>query len=208
MSSEIIDKPNTIGISSATSWSKGDAIRVYALGTDYLFCWDEVPERTKNLIEFLKNRKYIEWPHQEIPSIVVNKTDDGKTITVEIKDTYYKSLITFLLELDNYKTKVILKINGEPTDEFIARTEKEELNIYGTDNLLKEYCWDNDHWHDGKFTDKKFSSNSAPSAISWSNGDAIRVYALGTDNLLKEYCWDNDHWYEGLLSDLRIPIHF
>ena len=100
-----------------------------------LFSWDNIPGNDNvKLINFLKQKFGIDW----IKTEAIKKTDDGKTITVDID---HKSLS---IELNNEKAIVNLKTNDGITDEFIVKTENGELNIYKekyltpmkTDNFL------------------------------------------------------------------------
>ena len=87
----------------------------------YWFSWNEIPGKDKErLIGFLKKRFNIEWAD----SAKIEKIDDDMTIRLSFGKNY------LTLKLNDDETKVILKIDDGRTDEFIAKKEKEKLNIY------------------------------------------------------------------------------
>jgi predicted acylesterase/phospholipase RssA len=86
----------------------------------YLFCWNKIPGAdNEKLMEFLKQDFNIEWTE----NAKIEKTDNGNIIRV------YKGTKSLLLELNDKKTFVYLKINKNKTYEFIVKMENEELNI-------------------------------------------------------------------------------
>lgn len=94
-------------------------------GNLYLFSWNDIPGNdNKRLIGFLKKRFDIEWTD----NVKIEKIDDGKTIRLSFENNFLS------LKLNDDETKVILKIADVRTDEFIAKTEKDKLNIYGNFN--------------------------------------------------------------------------
>ena len=91
----------------------------------YLFSWNDILENDdKRLIGFLKKRIDIEW----LDNAIIEKIDDGKTIKLSFGDN------SIYLKLNDDEINVILKIGGIRTDEFIAKTEKDKLNIYEKGN--------------------------------------------------------------------------
>jgi len=87
----------------------------------YLFSWNDIPGKDNNrLIGFLKKRFDIEW----VDNAKIKKIDDDNTIRLYFKNNF------LTLKLNDDETKVILKIDDVRTDEFIAKTEKDKLNIY------------------------------------------------------------------------------
>lgn len=86
-----------------------------------LFNWDEIPGKESNkFIEFLIKNYEVDW----LKNPDIEKSSDGLTIKVS---TGKKSL---LLIMKDEKTDVTLKISGEKTDSFLAKTENGKLNIY------------------------------------------------------------------------------
>ena len=87
----------------------------------YLFSWGKIPGNDNvRLIEYLNRHFTIEW----VKTAEIEKIDGGRTIKVS---TGNKSLS---LSLNDEKTKVNLKIDGNRTYEFIAKNENSMLNIY------------------------------------------------------------------------------
>ncbi len=94
----------------------------------YLFCWNKIPGAdNEKLMEFLKQDFNIEWTE----NAKIEKTDNGNIIRV------YKGTKSLLLELNDKKTFVYLKIDKNKTYEFIVKMENEELNI-----IKKSEYWD------------------------------------------------------------------
>ncbi|MCD4736932.1 MAG: hypothetical protein K8R53_12885, partial [Bacteroidales bacterium] len=93
----------------------------------HLFSWNDIPGNdNKRLIGFLKKRFDIKWADNAI----IEKCDNDKTIRLSFKHNFLS------LELNDDKTKVILKIDDGRTDEFIAKTENDKLNIYHQANKV------------------------------------------------------------------------
>jgi hypothetical protein len=87
----------------------------------YVFSWMKVPGTDdKRLKEFLGKKYHIDWVY----TAGIAKSEDGKTISISEEDT------TLSLTLNDEDSEVILKIDNIETDEFIAKEENGELNIY------------------------------------------------------------------------------
>lgn len=86
----------------------------------FLFYWDRVPGKDNRLVKLLKQNFDIDW----VETAKIEKMDYGKTIKVSTDKNY------LLLKLNDEKSRVDLKIDDGRTDEFIAKTEDDELNIY------------------------------------------------------------------------------
>ena len=98
----------------------------------YLFCWDEIPENDNMiLINFLTENFDIEW----VKTAKIEKIDDDKTIKVSAERN------SLSLRLNDEKTKVNIKINDGRTDELIAKTQNDKLNIYDNkiDKAIKAF---------------------------------------------------------------------
>lgn len=86
-----------------------------------LFCWNKIPGNDNaRLIEFLTTKFDIDW----VKAAKIEKTDDGKTIRV------FNEKSSISLILNDEKNKINMKINDERINEFIAKMEDGELNIY------------------------------------------------------------------------------
>jgi energy-coupling factor transporter ATP-binding protein EcfA2 len=98
----------------------------------YLFSWGNIPGNDNDrLIEFLKGYFDIEW----VKTAKIEKIDDDTTI----KLSNGKNSLSLMLNDEN--TKVNLKINDNRNDEFIVRSEKNELRLYSGANLkLAKFC--------------------------------------------------------------------
>ncbi len=97
------------------------------LSEEYLFSWDKIPGNDNvRLIEFLKKNFGIDW----VKTAKIEKIDDDRTIKIS---TEKKSLS---LRFDDEKTKVSLKIDDGRTDEYIAKTENDKLNIYNREDVI------------------------------------------------------------------------
>jgi len=83
---------------------------------------DVIPETDEaRLIEFLQKNLGIEW----VKNAKIKKDNKKKTIKV------YTSTNSLFLILNEEKNEVILKMDGNEIDKFIAKTENAEINIYG-----------------------------------------------------------------------------
>lgn len=92
-----------------------------SLTQKYLFDWDEIPGSDSEILrDFLIKNIHIDWAK----TAKIDKIDDYKTIILTDDNNF------FSLELNNEKTRVILKIDGVRTENFIARTVNDRLNIY------------------------------------------------------------------------------
>ncbi len=86
-----------------------------------LFSWNKIPGNDSyRLIDFLKQYFGLDW----IGTAKTEKIDSDNTIKVYTEKNFLS------ISLNDKKTKVNLKIDDGRTDEFNARTEKGELNIY------------------------------------------------------------------------------
>lgn len=91
----------------------------------YLFGWDKIPGNdSKRLIDFLKERFDIDCVKKEN----IEKIENDKTIRVSTEQN------CLLLKLNDEKTKLYIEIDDGRTDELIAKTENNKLNIYKNTN--------------------------------------------------------------------------
>lgn len=89
----------------------------------YLFCWDKIPGTDNGrLIEILISNFGVAWAR----TANIVKTND--TINVSSPENFLS------IKLNNEQTKSILTIDDGRTDEFIAKMENGNLNIYLNDN--------------------------------------------------------------------------
>jgi hypothetical protein len=96
------------------------------------FSWSGIPEKDRvRLIDFLTLKFDIDW----VKTAKIEKIDNGKTVIVSTEKN------SLSLKLNDKETEVILKIDDARTDRFIAKLEKDELNIY-TKLILKDICED------------------------------------------------------------------
>ncbi len=87
----------------------------------YLFSWNKIHGNDNSrLIEFLKQYFGLDW----IETAKIEKIDSDNTIKVYTEKNFVS------ISLNAKKTKVSLKIDDGRTDEFNARIENGELNIY------------------------------------------------------------------------------
>lgn len=87
----------------------------------YLFNWNAVPGKINGkFLEFLKQEYSIEWAK----TAQIEKIDNGNAIKVS------KGKNDVLLQLNDKKTEVELKINGIRADILIAEINKDKLDIY------------------------------------------------------------------------------
>jgi len=87
----------------------------------YLFSWDKIPGNDNvQFAESLAKNFGIDW----VKTAKIEKIDTGNTINI------YTEKNSLSLTLNDAKTKTILKIDDGRTDEFIAKTENGNLNIY------------------------------------------------------------------------------
>ncbi|HEY9247255.1 MAG TPA: pentapeptide repeat-containing protein [Candidatus Methanoperedens sp.] len=94
----------------------------------YLFNWDNIPgDDSGELMEFLNRYFNIEW----VKTATIEKIDSGRTIKVSAEKN------SLSLKLNDEKTRVNLKIDDVKADEFIAKMEDTELNIYQEDFIFK-----------------------------------------------------------------------
>lgn len=87
---------------------------------DRLFNWEKIENDTENLIKYLKMKFGIDWTK----ATEIKKSDDGRTIKILFGEK------DFLLILNDEKTRVKIETYEGRTDEFIAKTENGNLNIY------------------------------------------------------------------------------
>lgn len=98
----------------------------YLHAGEFLFSWDDVPGTDSvRLIEFLEREFSIDWAE----TAKIEKID--KTIKLSTVKNF------LLLELNNEKTRINMKIDNYRTVEFIAKAEGGKLNIYSGE--LKVY---------------------------------------------------------------------
>ncbi len=98
--------------------------------SEHVFEWNEVPGKDKEkLIEFLSLILGTEWGKD--PRI--EKIDVGKTIKIYANEKFLS------LKLNDINTEVILELDGEVKDRFIATMENNELNIYKSGRKTSEH---------------------------------------------------------------------
>jgi len=106
----------------------------------YFFSWEKIPGNdNERLKDFLMHNFKIEW----VKSAKIEKTNNGKTIILTGATNFLS------LTLNDKQTLVNLKIDDDRNDKFIAKTEKDGLNIYvpekitdlgsGIEYILKYY---------------------------------------------------------------------
>jgi hypothetical protein len=97
---------------------------------DYFFNWDKIPGNDNvRLLEFLRERYNIGWA----TTAKIEKIDDDKTISI------YSETNSISLILADDNTQVNLKIDNVRTDDFVAKMEGKEVNIYHSEKSgLKE----------------------------------------------------------------------
>lgn len=87
----------------------------------YLFSWNKIPGNDSyRLTEFLKQHFGLDW----VETAKIEKIDSDNTIKICTEKNFLS------ISINDKKTKVNLKIDGDRTDEFNARIENGELNIY------------------------------------------------------------------------------
>ncbi len=92
-----------------------------------LFSWGEVPgSDSDKLIEYLKQKFSIDW----VKTARIEKINDGKVIRVSTQKN------NLSLRHNDEKTKIILEIDDGRIDEFIAKEENSNLNIYENWNKM------------------------------------------------------------------------
>lgn len=95
---------------------------------EYLFSWNDIPgDDNERLIGILKERFDIEWA----VNAKIEKIDDVKTIRLSSENHYVS------LKLTDDESKVILETDDDRTDQFIAKMEKDKLNIYQFDKYIE-----------------------------------------------------------------------
>lgn len=108
-------------ISQAQSADILTQLQILGLIKGYVFSWGKIPGNDEGrLIEFLTNKFGIDW----VKTAKIEKIDNGRTIKVSDEDN------SLSLKLNDEDTKVILEIDDLRRDEFIAKMENDELNIY------------------------------------------------------------------------------
>jgi hypothetical protein len=126
----------------------------------YLFDWNKIPGGDEKILkEFLK----LNYGIDPATIIRIEKCDDNSSIKISTRT------ITALLKLSGNSVK--LEISDGRTDEFDAREQNGQLNIYSKKiNVLV---------------------NSDPAAI---NDTLISVFVIASDNYLYEFNKDNGNW--------------
>jgi hypothetical protein len=111
-------------ISQAQSADILTQLQILGLINGYVFSWGKIPGNDEGrLIEFLANKFGIDW----VKTAKIEKIDNGRTIKVSDEEN------SLSLKLNDEDTKVILEIDDLRRDEFIAKMENDELNIYISD---------------------------------------------------------------------------
>lgn len=97
---------------------------------EYFFNWDKIPgDDNGRLLEFLREIYNISWA----TTAKIDKSTDGKTIRIYSKTNYISLILT------DDKTRVNLEIDDGRIDDFDAKMEDKELNIYHSEkSCLKE----------------------------------------------------------------------
>jgi len=102
-------------------WTLMGILEMVILQPGYLFSWDDVPgDDSGRLLKFLEKDIGIEWAK----NAKIKKSNNDKTITIT------KGTNTLPLKLNKKENKVILKIGGGETHEYILKEEDGKLNIY------------------------------------------------------------------------------
>ena len=91
-------------------------------GGTYLFSWNNIPGNdSKRLINHLLDNLKIGW----VKNATINKNNDCKIITVTEGENSVE------LKLNEKENKVVLKISGGKTYEYILKEKKGKLKVYG-----------------------------------------------------------------------------
>ncbi len=91
-------------------------------GGTYLFNWNNIPGNdSKRLINHLLDNLKIDW----VKNATINKNNDDKVITVTEGENSVE------LKLNEKENKVVLKISGGKTYEYILKERKGALKVYG-----------------------------------------------------------------------------
>ncbi len=85
----------------------------------YLFRWNEIPGKDKDLLDFLKQIFAVDWIKTAKPEKI-----DERTIKISSEKNF------ILLKLNNEKTNVDIKIDDGRCIKTIAKMENDKLNIY------------------------------------------------------------------------------
>ncbi|MCZ7356796.1 MAG: EMC3/TMCO1 family protein [Candidatus Methanoperedens sp.] len=108
----------------------------YTVITPEYFSWNDIPiNDSSKLITFLEKTQSVEW----VKNATIEKSSDGGVITVSDP----KNLLS--LSLNEEKTKVLLKTEGDKTQEFNATTENGKLNIYAPPSTMIFPFWGKQH---------------------------------------------------------------
>lgn len=139
---------------------------------NYLFRWNEIPGKdNEKLRKFLKKTFGMRW----VRKAQFKKTDDDN-ISLHFKNNFLS------LKLNNEKTKVSLLIDDGTTDEFIARTENNNILIYN-DWIQKEHI---------EKTDRIIKICSEKNNISLMLNEFKTKATLEIDDMIKDYMTHDD----------------
>lgn len=95
-------------------------------GEKYLFSWEEISVNDSDRLKgFLRHKFSIDW----IKTAIIEKIDKDNTIKISTGKKF------LLLKLNNEKTRLYIEMDGR-TDELIAKTENDKINIYGEINRV------------------------------------------------------------------------
>lgn len=87
----------------------------------YLFCWNEIPGKgSRALKDFITQNFGVNW----VKNAYIEKLENDMTIKVSFKNQ------TLLFKLNDDKTNANLTIEDGRTDEFIVKTDNNNINIY------------------------------------------------------------------------------
>ncbi|NJD77852.1 MAG: hypothetical protein FIB08_12280 [Candidatus Methanoperedens sp.] len=96
----------------------------------FLFAWEEIPGNSNEKLKKLLRESFgTNW----VNTAIIDKIDNSKAIKVFTGNNF------LYLRLNNEKTKVNLQIDDGGTDEFDAKIENGNLNIYDNFNQIKRF---------------------------------------------------------------------
>ena len=138
----------------------------------YLFCWDKILGNDKEkLIEFFKQDYDIDLVKRNIIKI------DDETINASFGNN------VILLKLYDEKTKLYLKIDGVPKEEFIVKEKNDKFKIYKKKNILEKLYKPKYHLHVGVKKEHRNLVKKIPEIIEH-DGPHYKVSSINLDEII------------------------